>query len=351
MKLMSIDELESGMILAEDIVGNYGILYASSGTILTDKNINGFRKLNIDYLYVVDDTGDEGGEVYQESVVIIEKNLNKEYGNTVEKFKDVFQNVKSGKKIVLEEIDKSVAPLVEEILKSNNVLGRLRQIEVVDEYTYMHSINVSLISTMIGKWMGYREAEIKKLAMAGLLHDIGKSHIPSGILNKPDKLSYDEFNIMKKHTTMGYDILKSTHNIPESVCLGALQHHERLDGKGYPEKLNARGIHEYAKIIAIADVYDAMTSKRVYKEKISPFKVAELIFEDSFGQLDPEIANTFLNNIFTFYVGNIVKLNNGQIGKVVLLNKARPTRPLIKVSTEYIDLSTNYDVEIIDIIA
>lgn len=255
-----------------------------------------------------------------------------------------------GKKLIVDEFDDSLKSLVDEIIKSNNVLGRLRQIEINDEYTYKHSINVSLIATMIGKWMGFSKNEIYDLAMAGLLHDIGKSRVPNEILNKPGKLTDEEYAIMKKHADYGYDILKNTSGINESIILGALEHHERVDGKGYPLGLYGNRIHMYGKIIAVADVYDAMTSKRVYKSKICPFRVAELIFQDSFGPLDPVIANTFLKNIFQFYVGNIVKLNDNQIGTVIFVNKYNPTRPLVKTSAGFIDLSQNYQYEIIDVI-
>lgn len=345
MKLFQVDELRDGMILAEDIFGRFGSLYSASGTILTNKAIEGLKTIDVKYVYVVDDV-----ENY-EKVVIVDNNLSLEYQNTIDSFKSAFLNVKVGKKIIVKELDYSLSPLVEDIIKSNNILGRLRQIEVNDEYTYKHSINVSLIATMISKWMGFSDGDLYDIALAGLLHDIGKSQVPNEILNKPDKLSYDEYEIMKKHTEYGYEILKNTSDINENVTLGALEHHERLDGKGYPLALHGDRIHIYAKIIAVADIYDAMTSKRVYKNKVSPFKVAELIFQDSFGILDPIIANTFLKNIFTFYVGNIIKLNDDQIGTVILVNKNNPTRPLVKTPTGFIDLSKNYDYEIIDVIA
>lgn len=346
MVLMSIEDLKEDMILAEDIIGKYDILYAISGTILSEKVIEGLRKLNVKYVYVMNEKDDN-----EDEVVIVDKNLNKEYQKTINNFKDVFLNVRVGKKLIVDELDESVNSLVDEILKSNNVLGRLRQIEVNDEYTYRHSINVSLISTMIGKWMGFSTNELNDIAMAGLLHDIGKSQVPNDILNKPGKLTKEEFEIMKSHTNHGYEILKRTSDLSEDIVLGALEHHERLDGKGYPLGLSSKKIHMYGRIIAIADVYDAMTSKRVYKNKVCPFKVAELIYEESFGQLDPIIANLFLKNIFQFYVGNIVKLNDGQIGTVLLFNKFNPTRPLVKTSNEYIDLAVNNEYEIIDVIA
>ncbi len=343
MRLLQIDELREGMVIAEDII-SFGLLYSASGTILTEKAIEGLKSIDIKYVYVLDDADD------YEKVVIIDNNLSREYKNTIDSFKNTFLNVKVGKKIIINELNDSLSPLVDDIITSNNILGRLRQIEVNDEYTYKHSINVSLIATMISKWMGFSNYELYDIALAGLLHDIGKSKVPVEILNKPSKLSKDEYEIMKRHTQYGYEILKNTSGIDESITLGALEHHERLDGKGYPLGLSGDKIHTYAKIIAVADIYDAMTSTRVYKEKVSPFKVAELIFQDSFGILDPIIANTFLKNIFTFYVGNIVKLNNDQIGTVVLVNKSNPTRPLVKTPTGFVDLSKRYDYEIVDII-
>ncbi|WP_432664027.1 HD-GYP domain-containing protein [Wukongibacter baidiensis] len=344
MKLLQVDELQDGMLLAEDIYGRFGALYFASGAILSEKVIKGLKKLDVQYVYVVDDVDD------QEEIVIVDNKLNSEYQKTVSNFKDIFFNVKVGKKLIVNEFDDSLKSLVDEITKSNNVLGRLRQIEMNDEYTYKHSINVSLIATMIGKWMGFSKNELYDLAMAGLLHDIGKSRIPNEILNKPGKLTDEEYAIMKKHADYGYDILKNTSGINENVILGALEHHERVDGKGYPLGLYGNRIHMYGKIIAVADVYDAMTSKRVYKNKICPFRVAELIFQDSFGPLDPVIANTFLKNIFQFYVGNIVKLNDNQIGTVILVNKYNPTRPLVKTPEGFIDLSQNYQYEIVDVI-
>ena len=344
MRLLQVDELREGMVLAEDVIGSVGSLYSASGTILTEKAIEGIKTIDVKYVYVLDDVDD------YEKIVIVDNNLNREYQNTIDSFKNTFLNVKVGQKIIVKELSDSLSPLVHDIISSNNILGKLRQIEVNDEYTYKHSINVSLISTMISKWMGFSNIELYDIALAGLLHDIGKSKVPVELLNKPGKLSNDEYEIMKKHTQYGYEILKSTSGINDNITLGALEHHERLDGKGYPLGLAGDRIHTYAKIIAVADIYDAMTSKRVYKNKVSPFKVAELIFQDSFGMLDPIIANTFLKNIFTFYVGNIVKLNNDQIGTVVLVNKSNPTRPLVKTPTGFIDLSKNYNYEIVDII-
>lgn len=344
MKIISIDKLEEGMILAEDILGNHDLLYARSGTILSQKTIRGLKKIGKDFVYVVDGEKEENGE----QVIIVDKNLNKEYQKTANKFRDIFSNAKQNNKIIIEDIDEPIKSLVDEIVKNNNILGRLRQIDVEEDPIHKHSINVSLISTMIGKWLNFSYEELYDISLAGLLHDIGKSQVPEEILNKTEKLTTKELEIFKLHTKYGYDMLKNTSSVSDNIILAALQHHERLDGKGYPLGLSGDKIGIYSKIVAVADMYSDMTSK---SPKNSSFKVAEYIFQDSFGQLDPVIANTFLKNIYQFYVGNVVKLNNDKIGTVVLVNNYNPTKPLVKTSDEYIDLSENYDYEIVEVIA
>lgn len=344
MRRLEVEELKEGMILAEDILGNHDIIYATSGTILSESIIEGLKNLDMKFIYIIDKYDDDN------KPIIVDKSLQKSYSKTINRFKDIYFNVKVGKRIVVDEIEASTKPLIDEVLKSNNILGKLRQIQVNDDYTYRHSINVCLISTMIGKWLGLKQEDLNRLAIAGLLHDIGKSKIPSAILNKPDKLTDEEFKIMKTHTTLGYRIIKETKDISIDIQCGVLQHHERIDGKGYPLGLGENKIHMFAKIIAVADVYDAMTSERVYKHKESPFKVAELIFENSFGHLDAEIANTFLKKISQFYVGNIIRLNTGEIAEIVLINNSAPTRPLIRIEDKFVDLSKDYFYEIIDII-
>ncbi|MFZ5966182.1 MAG: HD-GYP domain-containing protein [Bacillota bacterium] len=350
MRLVRVDELQEGMIIAEDIVGKYDIMLLTSGTIISYNHIENLRKLDIKFVYVMEkEIEDE--EIKKDDIIIIDREINKEYNKTMDSFKNVYKSFGSGKKMEVEVVEQAITPLIAEVVKNNNVLGRLRQIEVNDEYTYKHSVDVCMLATMMGKWMGYSEDELRKLSMSALLHDIGKAKIPIEILNKPDKLTVEEFEIIKKHTVYGYEMAKCMPNIHSDVFYGILQHHERMDGSGYPFGVKGDKIHEYAKIIGIADVFDAMTSNRVYKEKESPFKVAELIVENSFGILDPVIANVFLSNISKFYVGNIVKLNTGQTGEIILVNRESPTRPLVKINEEFVDLSKDYHYEIVDVIA
>ncbi|QZY56357.1 HD-GYP domain-containing protein [Crassaminicella profunda] len=349
MKVINVQDLKEGMILAQDIIGKSDLLFLTRGTKLIDEHIQRIQNMDIIYVYIGEQDEIKGQKSLSKFSIKIDKKLNEQYNKSLVSFKTVYEEVSLGKKLESEIIQESVSPLIEEVMTDNNILARLRSMEIVDDYTYKHSINVCILSTMIGKWLNYSEDDLNKLAIAGMLHDIGKSRIPKEILNKPGKLSINECQIMKGHATLGYEMLQEQDEISFDICCGALQHHERMDGKGYPLGVKGEKIHEFARIIAVADIFDAMTSERVYKNKESPFKVAELIAQDRFGALDPYITNQFLWNISKFYVGNIVKLNTGDIGEIVLINKQMPTRPLVKIGNEFIDLNKHPQYEILEV--
>ncbi|MBB6216039.1 putative nucleotidyltransferase with HDIG domain [Anaerosolibacter carboniphilus] len=352
MKLVRTSQLEEGMILAEDIMGKYDIVFLTSGTVLNDRHIENLKKLDLHYVYVMEKISEvESDQSLQPSIIIVDRQLTKEYAQSMDQFKTAYESVGLGKKIEREVVEKSVLPLMKEVVKSNNVLGRLRQIESNDAYTYRHSMNVGILAAMVGKWLNYSERDLENLTTAAMLHDIGKSKIPEEIINKPDTLTAEEYEIVKKHSNLGYEILKESEGMNFDILCGVLQHHERMDGSGYPLGIKGNKIHEFAKIIAVVDVFDAMTSQKAYRSKMSPFKVAEYIVENSFDTLDPYIANTFLENISKYYVGNIVKLNTGEVGEIVLVNKQSPTRPLVKINDKFVDLLKNHDYEIVDVIA
>ena len=350
MYLLSIDEIQAGMMLARDIVG-LDTVFLSKGTILSEGHILGIRRLSISDVYVVTNNTPDEDDNNSLPIFKADEKLNNVYKEGIDTFKNMYETIGLGNSIEVQVVQKNILPLVKEFLTSNNIMGKLRQVIINDDYIYKHSLNVCIISTIIGKWLNFSSSELEKLSIAAMLHDIGKSKIPASILNKPGKLSAAEFDIMKKHTTEGYNIIKNSKGISYESCLGVLQHHERVDGSGYPLSLKQDKIHEFAKIISVADIFDAMTSERVYKEKVCPFKVAELITQNSFGSLDPYITYVFLHNLAHYYVGNIVKLNSGEIGEIVLLNKQVPTRPLVRVENKYIDLMRQLDYEIIELIA
>lgn len=218
-----------------------------------------------------------------------------------------------------------------------------------DEYTFSHSSNVALLCNLFASWLRLSDEETTYLTAAGFLHDIGKLKIPHSILNKQTRLTDKEYEIMKKHTILGYRILQ-TQNIPNEIKLGALMHHEKIDGTGYPLGVTHEKISKYARIIAICDIYDAMTSDRVYRGRICPFEVIKKFQISSYGELDTTYLLVFLKNIAYTYYGSWVKLNDGRSGEIVFINPTDLSRPMVRVGEEIIDLHEREELDIIGVI-
>lgn len=228
-----------------------------------------------------------------------------------------------------------------------SVFDMLHCIEGYDDLTYVHSINVALISRMIAIWMKLDENEIDTVTLGGLLHDVGKVMIPNEIITKPGKLTDVEYNIIKTHPIHGYNVLKNQ-DIDERVKLCALQHHERCDGKGYPYNKTYYEIEPLARIVAIADVYDAMTSNRVYRRGMCPYDVIS-VFEENIDMYDPVVLSKVLEKIANTYINEKVLLSTDEQGKIVMINKNKLSKPVVEVNSEYIDLSKEKDKRIVSL--
>jgi HD-GYP domain-containing protein (c-di-GMP phosphodiesterase class II) len=343
MTKISINHLKPGMVLADNIGSlRSGAILVSKGTVLNKKIIKKIYNQGIKYVVVYD--------VDSDSKEVLENNFVIRYEILSDKLENVFKNIKLGKKIILTEISEELDDLIVEIIQNNNILGRMRQLEEKDDYTFNHSLNVAMLATMVGKWLNYSDKHIKQLALTGLFHDIGKLKIPNNIVNKLGELTESEFEIMKKHPIYSYNILSETVGISKNVLIGVLQHHEREDGSGYPQGISGDKIHEYAKVIAICDVYDALTSDRKYKNKSSPFYAAEILEGQSFGVLNPKITRVFLDKVASFYVGCKVLLSNDEEGEVIYIHPQSPTKTIVKTGDKYINFLEPQDVFIIDII-
>ncbi|WP_010243204.1 HD-GYP domain-containing protein [Acetivibrio cellulolyticus] len=334
-------ELVPGMKIAETILNDYGAIVISEGTILDDHLINKLGNLGLYRLqiFVGDDVKVENPDSFTES-----------YNESVSDYKKIISDIANGVDLNPTKIDNVVNSVLQRVEEKRDIVSCLNQIKSADEYTYTHSVNVSLISMLIGKWMKFEPERIKLLVQAGLLHDIGKTLVPLEILNKPGKLTQLEFAEMKKHTVYGYRILEKVPSISKDVLAAVLMHHEKEDGTGYPTGLGGDKINMLAKIVSVADIYDAMTSNRVYKDKESPFEVFQLIEENSIGTLNPIVVNAFLSNIAAYYIGDKVKLASGEIGEIVYINPRCVSKPIVKVDDKYIDMLTEKDVKIKEII-
>ena len=220
----------------------------------------------------------------------------------------------------------------------------------IDDTVYAHSINVALISRAIGKWLKLPKSELNELTIAGMLHDIGKAEIPSEILNKTGKLTDEEFELIKSHALKGSKLLKKA-GFNSDIQFAALQHHERSDGSGYPRGLEADEISDFASIIAIADVYDAMTSARSYRTPKCAFQVIAAFEEDGLQKYNTKYILTFLERIANAYQNSKVILSDGRSGKIVYINKSRLSRPIVQVDgDEMVDLSRETDITITSIL-
>ena len=239
--------------------------------------------------------------------------------------------------------------ILESLKYKTDILTFIGFLKSYDEYTFSHSINVSLLCNLFAYWLQLDEEETIYLTTAGMLHDIGKMKISKKILNKRGRLTDSEFEIMKQHSVLGYRILKDQ-DIPNEIKLGTLMHHERIDGSGYPLGVRGDKISKYAKIISICDIYDAMTSDRIYRGRICPFEVIKTFEVSSYGELDTTYLLVFLKNIAYTYFGSWVRLDDGRQGEVVFINPNSLSRPMIRVGDDIIDLSQNESLEIIGVI-
>ncbi|MBN2898330.1 MAG: HD-GYP domain-containing protein [Clostridia bacterium] len=344
MNLVSIEDVKSGMILARDVINDLGIIFMSAGSEINSASIASLKKLDIDFVYVE--------EADQAAAPSVDEHITMEqaYTRLMNLYKSIYANVGLGKSLNLDQLKRETLPLFKKITEDNNVLNSLRRVGVHDSYSYIHSVNVAILAMIIGKWLNLKTHIQEDLAIAGFLHDIGKTNIPLDILDKPGELTVSEFEKIKEHPIHGYRILQISTGVTNEIMEAVKHHHERIDGSGYPDGLRDREISLYAKILAVADVFDAITANKSYRSKISVYAAARVLKTESFNKLEPKVTEVFLKNISRFYVGNKVKLNTGEIGEVILLNKTDVTRPLIKIGEMYFDLSTNYKLEIVDVV-
>ncbi|MBT2705070.1 HD-GYP domain-containing protein [Bacillus sp. ISL-35] len=254
---------------------------------------------------------------------------------------EIFDVVAKTGVVPVSEIKNEIMPAIRQAAEIPHIYHLFYELKSKDEYTYRHTVCVGIISTLLGKWLNLNQSDLNDLSLGATLHDIGKARIPAEILNKPGRLTQEEYAEMKRHTVYGYRLLKDIPELNDRVALIALQHHEREDGGGYPFSLRSDKIDEFAKIVAIADVYHAMSSSRVYHQA-EPFHIViSQMQNDVFGKFDPKIMVVFLYRIMDSLVGKRVLLSNGEEGTILMVDKFEPLRALIKTEDTLIDLRLN----------
>ncbi|PZD94270.1 HD family phosphohydrolase [Paenibacillus sambharensis] len=343
-----IMDLQPGDKLAQDVFNNFGLNVLSQGTVLNDREISRLLQHQIDYVDIEERIEPGLPDSSQNSNHHGADKLLPVFEDALQGISELFVNAMAEGKVQSEDVDRTFTPLVEGCRTEKDVVSLLVALNDKDDYTCQHSVQVGMISYYIAGWMGYSEEEAQQVGKAGFLHDIGKCRIDYQILNKPGKLTEEEFETVKQHTLHGEEILRESLE-DEMYALVALQHHERFDGSGYPHGLKGEEIIPAARIVAIADIYSAMISSRVYQEKQDLLHVLNELYELSFHKLDPIITQTFIKNMIPNFIGKKVELETGETGTIVMTNPSDFFRPLIQVGEEFIDISRKPDKGIKDI--
>lgn len=323
MILISTESLKEGMVCARPIFTKSGAALIDEGVLIKEKYINKLKDLGISSIYIRDDLGNKA---YVHDIV-----RNDLKRSSLKAIENIMDNVCLFDEEEVEDLKVIIIEIVDELLTAEDILVNISDIRTVDNYTYGHSVNVAILSMITGISLGYTKEKLIELGLGAILHDIGKTQIDLSILNKPQSLSKSEFEIIKKHTILGYSLLSNMENINFNSRMIALSHHERYDGNGYPHNLKGEDIHEYARIVSIVDVYDALTNDRVYRNKIGSDKALDYIESMAGTQFDRLMVDKFLKNVARYPVGKGVKLNTGFKGYVISNNKKYISRPIIRV--------------------
>ncbi|WP_435921828.1 HD-GYP domain-containing protein [Paenibacillus sp. DYY-L-2] len=332
-----IMDLSPGDRLESDVFNDYGVLVLQKEKELTSEAIVKLMQHGIDYVHIIPQSVNVEVPVavpFPEHVQKAKPYLD----DAIDGFEAIFMEALSNGTFDNNKVDSLLEPMVAQLNVQKDVVSLLLAVNDKDNYTYNHSLQVGMLSYYIALWIGYTPEEAYLAGKAGYLIDIGKSKVPQEILNKPGKLTPEEFEEVKRHTIYGHDIiLKSTGD--ELTALVALQHHERDDGSGYPKGLKQDEIHPYAKIAAVADVFSAMTSNRIYQSKQELLSVLKELNNLSFGKLSPEPTQALISHLIPNFIGKKVLLSSGEIGSIVMTNQSDFFRPLVQTDSRFVDLS------------
>ncbi len=355
---IKLDDIGAGQV-ERDIYDDNGQLLLSRGSMLTAQTIKSLQGRNINEVYVLveesappvtcQSSRTDAGAIAAFPPGTVQ--VREVYGKAINFVEGFMSDLRNNKEIDISSIEKTVTYLSDDIFSDQDLLRQLRLIKDKDAYLYTHSVNVAVLSIMMGKWLNFDYPTINKLGVAGMLHDIGKIQIPDVILNKPAALSEAEYQIIKNHSVIGYSLIKDYPGLDTQIMYGVLMHHERMDGSGYPAGVGQSRIPSMASVIAIADTYDAITSKRVYSEKRTPYVAADVILKESLaGKVDSRISKVFYDHLLALSLDDRVLLSNQEIGQVVFLNPLKPAYPVVKVNNDLHYLEREPSLIIVDVL-
>lgn len=335
MRMMPISLCRPGMKLAKKIFNDDGVVLLAEGVELTSTLIRRLGDCGIGFLYIQDPrTAD---------VIIPEVLSDETQKRSMQTIRTVFREFidQPAKRktpsypYVGRALKQVMHSIMDDLSRNKDAMIMTLNLQTVDHYLYAHSLNVCVYATLLGMAHGYSQDQLLTLGLGALLHDIGKTQISMQILQKPGMLTAYEFEEMKRHAERGFYLLKDEPNIPLLAAHCAYQHHERLNGSGYPRGIKGSEIHEYAKWIAIVDSYEAMTGQRVYRDSMLPHQAVEALYAGSGTLYDTYMLKMFRDKVAIYPIGVTVELSTGETAVVVDINSSYMQRPIVRVITDH----------------
>lgn len=338
-RLVRTRQLQPGMKIDQAVVDKSGRNLVQRGSILDNYVIDSLLKMGVMMVYIQsgeETAGDIEKSISPQARKQIER-LHTDDRSKVELSDSVKTRVAEGIQFIYSNTEsKELADTTNNI--ASNLMNAINSTDAIavdisalktsDEYTFKHSVDVATMSMVLAKQQGLSQKQIYEIGVAGLLHDIGKTKIPLDILNKPARLTDEEFAVMKQHPVFGYRMIKDRDEFSNEICMAVLQHHEKMNSKGYPVGFPSDKITQYARILTIADIYDALVTERPYKSAFSQREAVEMIMSMT-GELELTAMKSFLESMILYPVDSIVELSNGEKAKVVKNNPHYILRPTV----------------------
>lgn len=337
-------DLKAGDYLQSDTFSSRGLHVLSKGSRLRLEEISRLIQHGVDY---VDINAREHTVINTSGSPVIET-VNANFDNSIEGFESLYLEALTKGSFNQSVVDDILQPTLQALDKHKDVVTLLLLLDRDDNYTYNHSLQVGMLSYYIASWLGYSKQECYEIGRAGYLIDIGNCQISPAILQKPGKLTSQEYEEVKLHTLYGNEIIRSSMNDPFTALI-ALQHHERDDGTGYPNNLTKSEIHPYAQIAAVADTYSAMTSQRAYQSKQEFISVLRELNSLSFGKLNGSHVQAFIQHLMPNFINKKVLLSTGDMGVIIMNNPLDVFRPLVQVENKFVDLSRERHITVVEI--
>lgn len=348
MRYETYDDL-IGKRLLHHVANANGVMLFPEGWILRKEDTEKLKLFRVDlYDIYVEDVPEEElpAEVSGDEAADDPREVLKRTESKIEQFEITV--LQTGQVPVSDMED--LLPSLMRTTRNQNIYRLFSELKAGDDWRYKHMIGVTIISSLLGRWLNMDEEELELLTLAASLCDVGMIQLPSSILGKTSRLDTHEFEIMKQHTKLGYELLKNA-DVDERVALVALQHHEREDGSGYPSGLKGEEIDRLSKIVALADKYVELTSEQPQRPRLSFYEAIHELHEQILDmRFDSTIGMTFLNRLMSSQVGSDVILSDNRVGKIVLINANYPASPVVAIDNEVIDLSQTRDLRIMEII-